>query len=305
MEEKYLAAEKLVKKYNQEQLLSQYDKLDEKQKAKLLDEILTLDFNQVEELYKRIGHTVDFSASKIKPIDYTDKSALSEEELKHYEEIGLKEIKSGKLAAVTMAGGQGTRLGHNGPKGTFDIGLDSHKPIFEILCDTLKKAQEKYGEYCVWYIMTSNENNEATVSFFEKNKFFGYPKDKVVFFKQGELPMIDTEGKILIGENGLIKMAADGHGGIFLSMNRNGILYDMKTRGIEWAFIGGVDNVLVNMIDPVFLGFAIEKKVLAAGKSVVKAGPHEKVGVFCKRDGIPSVVEYSLISEEMAEATDE
>ena len=93
MEEKYLAAEKLVKKYNQEQLLSQYDKLDEKQKAKLLDEILTLDFNQVEELYKRIGHTVDFSASKIKPIDYTDKSALSEEELKHYEEIGLKEIK--------------------------------------------------------------------------------------------------------------------------------------------------------------------------------------------------------------------
>ena len=305
MEEKYLAAEKLVKKYNQEQLLSQYDKLDENKKAKLLDEILTLDFNQVEELYKRIGHTVDFSASKIKPIDYTDKSALSEEELKHYEEIGLKEIKAGKLAAVTMAGGQGTRLGHNGPKGTFDIGLDSHKPIFEILCDTLKKAQEKYGEYCTWYIMTSNENNEATESFFEKNKFFGYPKDKIVFFKQGELPMIDTEGKILIGEDGLIKMAADGHGGIFLSMNRNGILYDMKTRGIEWAFIGGVDNVLVNMIDPVFLGFAIEKKVLAAGKSVVKAGPHEKVGVFCKRDGKPSVVEYSEISEEMAEATDE
>ena len=303
MEEKYLAAEKLVKKYNQEQLLSQYEKLDENKKAKLLDEILTLDFNQVEELYKRIGHTVDFSASKIKPIDYTDKSALSEEELKHYEEIGLKEIKAGKLAAVTMAGGQGTRLGHNGPKGTFDIGLDSHKPIFEILCDTLKKAQEKYGEYCVWYIMTSNENNEATVSFFEKNKFFGYPKDKVVFFKQGELPMIDTEGKILIGEDGLIKMAADGHGGIFLSMNRNGILYDMKTRGIEWAFIGGVDNVLVNMIDPVFLGFAIEKTVLAAGKSVVKAGPHEKVGVFCKRDEKPSVVEYSEISEEISKNT--
>ena len=126
-----------------------------------------------------------------------------------------------------------------------------------------------------------------------------------MFFKQGELPMIDTEGKVLLGENGLIKKAADGHGGIFLSMKKNGVIYDMKTRGIEWAFIGGVDNVLVNMIDPVILGLAISKNVQAAGKSVVKANPHEKVGVFCKRNGKPSVVEYSEISDEMAEATDE
>ena len=117
--------------------------------------------------------------------------------------------------------------------------------------------------------------------------------------------MIDTQGKVLLGENGLIKKAADGHGGIFLSMKKNGIIYDMKTRGIEWVFIGGVDNVLVNMVDPVLLGLAIDKKVLAAGKSVVKAGPHEKVGVFCKKNGKPSVVEYTEIPKEMAEATDE
>lgn len=305
MEEKYIAAENVLKKFHQEHLLSQYNKLNPEQQAKLLDEILTLNFNQVDELYKRINQTVDFNSSKIEPTKHTDKSKMSEEELKHYEEIGLKAIKEGKLAAVTMAGGQGTRLGHNGPKGTFDIGLDSHKPIFEILCDTLKSAHEKYGIYVTWYIMTSNENNDATVSFFEKNNYFEYPKDKIVFFKQGELPMIDTNGKVLIGEDGLIKKAADGHGGIFLSMQKNGIIYDMKTRGIEWAFIGGVDNVLVNMVDPVFLGLAIDKKVLAGGKSVVKAGPHEKVGVFCKRNGKPSVVEYSEISKEMAEMTDE
>ena len=304
MEEKYLAAEEKVKKYGQEHLLSQYNKLTEEKKAQLLNEILTLDFQQIEELYKRINTTVDFNNSKIEPINYTDKSSLSEQELKKYEEIGLKQIKEGKLAVVTMAGGQGTRLGHNGPKGTFDIGLDSHKPIFEILCDTLKNAQKKYGIYVTWYIMTSAENNDDTVKFFEEHNYFGYPKDKVIFFIQGKLPMIDPNGKILIGKDGLIKQAADGHGGIFLSMKKNGIIYDMKTRGIEWVFIGGVDNVLVNMVDPVLLGLATDKKMLAAGKSVVKANPQEKVGVFCKRNGKPSVVEYSEISPEMAEATD-
>ena len=304
MEEKYLAAEEKVKKYGQEHLLSQYNKLTEEKKAQLLNEILTLDFQQIEELYKRINTTVDFNNSKIEPINYTDKSSLSEQELKKYEEIGLKQIKEGKLAVVTMAGGQGTRLGHNGPKGTFDIGLDSHKPIFEILCDTLKNAQKKYGIYVTWYIMTSAENNGDTVKFFEEHNYFGYPNDKVIFFIQGKLPMIDPKGKILIGKDGLIKQAADGHGGIFLSMKKNGIIYDMKTRGVEWVFIGGVDNVLVNMVDPVLLGLATDKKMLAAGKSVVKANPQEKVGVFCKRNGKPSVVEYSEISPEMAEATD-
>ena len=305
MNEKYLAAEKVLKKYGQEHLLNQYEKLTEEKKSKLLDEILTIDFAQINELYKSVNNKVDFKEGSIEPIEYTDKSKLTKEEKEHYMEIGLNAIKSGKLAAVTMAGGQGTRLGHNGPKGTFDIGLDSHKPIFEILCDTLKKAKEDYGVYTPWYIMTSNENNEATENFFEKNNYFGYPKDKITFFKQGELPMIDTKGKVLIGEDNLVKKAADGHGGIFLSMRKNGVIYDMQTRGIEWAFIGGVDNVLVNMVDPILLGLAIDKKVSAAGKSVVKAGPKEKVGVFCKRNGKPSVVEYSEISEEMAEATNE
>ncbi len=305
MEEKYLAAKKILEKHNQTQLLSQYDRLSSENKGKLLDEILTLDFDQIEKLYKNVNKKIDFTDSKMEPAEYTDKEKLSKEELDRYKEIGVNLIKNGKLAAVTMAGGQGTRLGHSGPKGTYDIGLYSHKSIFEVLCDTLKKSQQDYGEYVPWYIMTSNENNKQTIEFFEKNNYFGYPKDKVVFFVQGELPMVDTDGKILLGEDGLIKRAADGHGGIFLSMKRNGIIYDMKSRGVEWAFIGGVDNILVNMVDPIFLGFTVDKKVKAAGKSVIKACPQEKVGVFCKRDGKPSVVEYSEISKEMAEKTNE
>ena len=305
MNEKYEAAEKILKKYNQQHLLSNYNNLNERDKKKLLDEILTINFNQIDELAKNVNKKVDFKSSKIEPIEYTDKSTISKETLKKYEELGIEAIKEGKLAAVTMAGGQGTRLGHSGPKGTYNLGLKSNKSIFEILTDTLKAAKEKYGVYCNWYIMTSNENNDATVNFFEENNYFGYPKEKVTFFEQGELPMIDTKGKILLNEHGLIKKAADGHGGIFLSMKKSGIIYDMKTKGIEWAFIGGVDNVLVNMIDPIVLGLSIDKKVEATGKSVVKANPHEKVGVFCKRNGRPSVVEYSEISNEMAEARNE
>ena len=298
-------AKAILKKYNQEHLLNGYEKLEEKKQKQLLNQIMNIDFELIKSLYDNTKKENSTNDDKIEPMEYLDKYKLNDK-YKYYENIGKQAIKEGKLAAVTMAGGQGTRLGHSGPKGTYDIGLDSHKSLFELLCDYLKEEGKKYGVTIPWFIMTSRENNKETVEFFEKNKFFGYQKDKnIFFFIQGELPMVDTEGKILIGEDGLIKQAADGHGGIFLSMKKNGIIYDMKSRGIEWAFIGGVDNVLVNMVDPVLLGLAIDKKVLAAGKSVVKAGPHEKVGVFCKRNGKPSVVEYSEISEEMAEATNE
>ena len=230
---------------------------------------------------------------------------MSKEEYEKYKAIGEKKIKEGKLAVVTMAGGQGTRLGHSGPKGTYDLGLDTHKSIFEILTDTLNEARKKYEVDIPWYIMTSEENNKPTVEFFKQHNFFGYPEKCVTFFKQGKLPMLSTDGKILIDENGKIKEAADGHGGIFQSMLRDGVIYDMKARGIEWVFIGGVDNVLVKPVDAVLIGLAEDKNVLAAGKSLVKANPQEKVGVFCKRNGKPSVIEYSEITPEMAAETNE
>ena len=295
----------ILKKYKQEHLLNNYEELDENKKKKLIDEIENIDFELMESLYRKTKNQKEESSDEITPIDYLDKYKLNDE-YKYYENIGKKAIKEGKLAAVTMAGGQGTRLGHDGPKGTYDIGLDSHKSLFELLCDSLKEEGKKYGVTIPWFIMTSKENNKATVEFFEKNKYFGYQKDKnIFFFIQGELPMMDTEGKILIGEDGLIKLAADGHGGIYEALVKSRMTKKMKEMDIEWVFIGGVDNCLVKMVDPVLMGIAIDKGVTAAGKSVVKANPHEKVGAFCKKNGKPSVVEYSEITDEMAEATDE
>lgn len=306
MDEKLKQAKQTVMKYGQEQLLEAYNRItDEKEKQEFLDNILTIDFKQIKDLYENWAKKVSFKDSKIEAIDYVDKSKLSKEEYEKYEKIGRDAIKKGKLAVVTMAGGQGTRLGHNGPKGTFDLGLDTHKSIFEILTETLKEARERYEVDIPWYIMTSEENNEQTEKFFKEHNFFGYPEKCVTFFRQGKLPMISTEGKILINPKGQIMQAADGHGGIFHSLLKEGMIYDMKARGVEWVFIGGVDNVLVKPVDAVLIGLSLENKVLAAGKSIVKANPHERVGVFCKRNGRPSVIEYTEITPEMAEEVNE
>ncbi len=295
----------ILKKYNQEHLLNHYDKLDDKKRTELLDQIRNIDFELVTELYNSTKQQKSNNRDEITPMNYLDKFKLNDQ-YKYYEAIGKKAIKEGKLAAVTMAGGQGTRLGHNGPKGTYDIGLDSHKSLFELLSDNLKEEGKKYGVVIPWFIMTSRENNKQTIDFFEKHKYFGYQKNKnIFFFEQGELPMMDTEGKILIGEDGLVKLAADGHGGIYESLVKTKMTNKMRELGVEWVFIGGVDNCLVKMVDPVLMGIAIDKKVTVACKSVVKANPHEKVGVFCRRNGRPNVIEYSEITDEMAEATDE
>ena len=295
----------ILKKYGQEHLLNHYNDLDEKKKGILLEQINKIDFELVSKLYDSTKEQKINTNDKITPINYLDKYKLNDQ-YKYYESIGKKAIKEGKLAAVTMAGGQGTRLGHSGPKGTYDIGLDSHKSLFELLSDNLKEEGKKYGVIIPWFIMTSRANNKDTVEFFEKHRYFGYKKDKnIFFFEQGELPMMDTEGKILIGDDGLIKLAADGHGGIYESLVKTKMTNKMRELGVEWVFIGGVDNCLVKMVDPVLMGIAIDKKVTVACKSVVKANPHEKVGVFCKRNGRPNVIEYSEITDEMAEATDE
>lgn len=294
----------VLKKYGQEHLLNNFENLDEAHKKELLKEIKGINFELVTSLYDSTKKEKKNTKDEITPIDYLDKFKLGDK-YKYYENIGKKAIKEGELAVVTMAGGQGTRLGHNGPKGTYDIGLDSHKSLFELLSDGIKEEAKKYGVTIPWFIMTSRENNKTTIEFFEKHKYFGYQKDKnIFFFIQGELPMMDTEGKILIGEDGLIKLAADGHGGIYESLVKTGMTKKMKELGVKWVFIGGVDNCLVKMVDPVLMGVAIDQQVTVACKSVVKANPQEKVGVFCKRNGKPNVIEYTEITEDMAEARD-
>lgn len=304
MDNKIERVKDILKRNNQEQLLTFYEKMGINDREKLLNQILEIDFEEIFRLYNNVNKKVEMSDAKIEPIKYIDKEKLNEDEKQKYRKIGEENIKNGKIAVVTMAGGQGSRLGHEGPKGTFFF-EDLNKSIFEILCDIYKKAKQDYGVEINWYIMTSEDNHDETVKFFEKNNYFGYNKEKITFFKQGKFPVISEEGKLLLNENGFVKEAANGHGGIFNNLKQKGIVQDMKNKGIEWVFVSGVDNILVKPIDPVFLGLCIESNVLIAGKSLVKAYPEEKVGVFCKRDGKPSVVEYSEITEEMANLRDE
>lgn len=301
----YNEALKKLEKYGQEHLLSRYEYLNDEKKDKIINQIKNIDFDQAIELFNIVTKSIKKPDGEFSNIEYVDKSKLSEEQYNDYYNIGKEQIEQGKYAVVTMAGGQGTRLGYVAPKGTFKIGGGIEKSLFEALSDTIKEARAKYSTRIPWYIMTSRENNNATEKFFEKNDFFGLPYEDVKFFKQGELPMLDTNGKLMLDEAGLIKLAADGHGGVFESLEKNGYLDDMKKRGIEWIFISGVDNVLAGLVDPIAVGLAITEGTLATGKSVVKRSPTEGVGVFCKRNGRPYVIEYTEITDEMANARDD
>jgi UDP-N-acetylglucosamine/UDP-N-acetylgalactosamine diphosphorylase len=295
----------LLKKYKQDHIINLLDKLDENKKNELIEQINNIDFHQIMELYENTKKEIEIKENKIEAIAYLDKEKISKNDKERFDELGENVIISGKYAVATMAGGQGTRLGHTGPKGTFKLDVyGKGKYLFEILAENLKEANKKYNTTIPWYIMTSRENHEETQEFLEKNNYFGYDKNNVMLFKQGELPLVDTNGKMLIDKNLKIKEASDGNGGIFSSLRTTGMLADMKERGIKWVFIGGVDNAILKMADVTLLGMAIDKNVQIASKSVVKANPHEKVGVFCKFNGHPKVIEYSELPENMAEEVD-
>ncbi len=296
----------LLKAYNQEHIIKWLDKLEEKERKELINQINSIDFHQLSELYQSTKKEIEIKENKIEEIKYLDKAKLTKEQKEKFDTLGEEAIKNGQYAVVTMAGGQGTRLEHPGPKGTFKLDVyGKGKYLFEILAENLKEANKKYNANIPWYIMTSKENNEETCKFLEKNNYFGYDKESLIIFTQGELPLIDEEGKLLIGKNKKIKQASDGNGGVFASLRTSGALADMKERGIKWVFIGGVDNVLLKMADTTLLGMAIDKNVEIASKSVVKASPSEKVGVFCKMNGHPKVIEYTELPEKMAEELDE
>lgn len=295
----------LLKTYSQEHIIKLLEKLDDEKKAELLEQLNDIDLHQIMELYENTTKEIEIKENKIEAIKYLDKEKLTKNELEKLNELGENIIVSGKYAVVTMAGGQGTRLGHTGPKGTFKLDVyGKGKYLFEILAENLKEANKKYNTTIPWYIMTSRENNDETQEFLEKNKYFGYDKNSVKLFKQGELPLVDKQGKMLIGKDFKIKEASDGNGGLFCSLRKTGMLADMKERGIKWVFIGSVDNAILKMSDVTLLGMAINSNVQIASKSVVKANPHEKVGVFCKMNGRPKVIEYTELPEEMAEEVD-
>ncbi len=197
-------------------------------------------------------------------------------------------------------------FGCSGAKGTYKIEFENEsKYLFEIIIDTLKRANDKYNVIIPWYIMTSKENNDDTVNFLEKHNYFGYPKDYVYIFEQGELPLLNEQGKLLIGENGLIKEASNGNGGIFNSMLKKGVIADMEKRGIEWLFIGSVDNILLKYVDILLLGLTASKGNQIGTRTVLKRSPDEKVGVLCKQNNKVRVIEYTELPDDIAGITDE
>ena len=294
-----------LKEYGQNHIVNILEKLDETKKQELIEQINKIDFHQMMELYQNTKKEIEFKENKIEPVPYLDKAKLTKEQREEFDKLGEEVVKNNQYAVVTMAGGQGTRLGHTGPKGTFKLDVyGKGKYLFEILADNLQEANKKYGVVINWYIMTSKENNADTVEFLEKNNYFGYDKNKVTIFKQSELPLVDTEGKFLINKEYKIKEASDGNGGTYSSLRASGCLADMKEKGIKWVFIGSVDNALLKMIDVTLLGMAVKRGVQIASKSVAKANPQERVGVFCKMNNHPKVIEYTELPEKMAEEVD-
>lgn len=295
-----------LKKYNQEEIINLItEKYTSEETEKICEQIKKIDFDQIINLYKNAKKVPEINETKIEHIKYTDLNALSEDDFKKYKQIGIDVIKSNKYAVITMAGGQGTRLGHKGPKGTFRVNtVNGEKYLFQIIVESLQKANNKYNVTIPWYIMTSEENNAQTIKFLEDNDYFGYNKQKIYFFKQGKVPMIREDGNIIIDKNKLIKEASDGNGSIYKSLKDSGLLDKMKSEGIEWIFVGGVDNILLRIVDPILTGLTIIENNLISSKSVVKKNAKERVGVFCKLDGVPKVIEYTELPEKMAEEID-
>ena len=295
----------MLKKYGQEHLLLFYDKMNDSQKEKLLNQIENIDFDLMKELYESTKKPLDLGDVTVEPIEHTDKSRLTVTERQVYEEKGIEAIKDHKLAVVTMAGGQGTRLGHSGPKGTYMLNTkNGPKYIFEIFIDSFKKAKNEYNVEIPWYIMTSKENHKETVEFLENHSYFGYNKDKIKFFMQGELPLLDTNGKVILNKEKQIKEAANGNGGIYESFAKSGLLNEIKQKQIEWVFVNNIDNIISNFVDPLLIGLTIQEKQKIGAKSVAKTNPKEKVGVFCKVNGKPQIIEYIDLPEEMTTIRD-
>ena len=305
MERVEKAMEKL-NNLNQEHIVAWMNKLSDEEKIKLANQVENLNIKQVVDLYNNLSKTFEIGNKKIEKISAIDLSKLPKEDFDSYKSIGIETIKNNEYAVITMAGGQGTRLEHNGPKGTFMVHLNNgDKYLFQIIVEALQKANNKYGVTIPWYIMTSDENNDQTLAFLEEHNYFGYPKTSVKLFKQGKVPLISNEGKLLIAPNKLIKEASDGNGSIYASLKNDGILAEMKEKNIKWVFVGGVDNILLRIVDPLLIGITISQGNKIASKSVKKASPKERAGVFCKIDGKPGIIEYSELPEEMAEERDE
>jgi UDP-N-acetylglucosamine pyrophosphorylase len=293
--------------YGQEHLLRYYESLSESSKAKLLQQIGQLDFAAIAGLlqHAREAANSDIAISDaISPIEAYDSSASSEQERELFTRKGWEMLRHGKVGAFVVAGGQGSRLGHEGPKGTYDIGLPSGKSLFQLQAERLLNLSRRAGRTIPWYVMTSPDNHRETVQFFKSSGYFGYAEDAIFFFRQNVMPALDSDGRIVLSAKDEIAMAPSGNGDAFRSAKQSGALADMRRRGVEWVFYYNVDNALIQIADPLFVGIAAHYNHPVATKVAEKSHPEEKVGILCLRDGRPAVVEYTEVPKKLMVETD-
>jgi UDP-N-acetylglucosamine/UDP-N-acetylgalactosamine diphosphorylase len=291
-----------LEKYGQLHVLKYYDELDDAEKNELLTQIEETDF----EVLKNCSNLGKSEGRG----EFAPLAAMQVSEIKkrkdEFAAAGIKALKEGKVAACLLAGGMGTRLGSDNPKGMYDIGLTKPVYIFqriiENLLDTVKAAD---GSYIRLFIMTSEKNNDATIAFLKEHDFFGYPEEKITFFKQDMAPASDYDGKVYMESRSRISTSPNGNAGWYTSMLKAGLRDLILKEGIEWVDIFAVDNVLQRIADPCFVGATLTAGVDCGAKVVRKNAPDEKVGVMCLEDGKPSIVEYYELSQEMMDAKDE
>ncbi len=298
----YKEALKKLEACGQTQLLRFYDTLSEEEKKELLGEIEALDTS-----FLSLIDRPDEAVSKDDVVEPLNALTIPEIEARRaeFEEIGLKAVREGKTGAVLLAGGQGTRLGFDHPKGMYDVGLTKPRYIFQCLFENLKAVTDRAGAYIPLYVMTSKINHDETVAFLKEHAFFGYPGAYVRFFVQDMAPCTDLAGRILLSAPGHIAQSPNGNGGWYHSMKKAGLDEDLKARGVEYLSAFAVDNVLQRINDLAFLGAVIESDADVGAKVVSKVSPTERVGVLCKKNGHPSIVEYYEMTDDMIRLRDE
>ena len=289
----------VLKKHAQEHVLTWWDELDEAGKARLAEQVRSIDWDMLA-LARHPGKT---DAGKTAPIEGLSLGQIASRREEFFR-AGKEAIRAGKVAAVMLAGGQGTRLGSEAPKGAYDIGVTRPLYIFGQLIANLMDAVRACGAYVPLYIMTNDLNDEETRAFFADHDYFGYPEEHIFFFRQEMAPAVSLDGKLLLSAKDSLALSPNGNGGWYSSLVRAGLARQAAERGIEWYNVFAVDNVLQRIADPVFVGATVLSGMATGAKFVRKAYPGERVGVLCLRDGKPGIIEYYEIDEEMASLRD-
>ena len=298
----------LLRRHRQSHLLAFWEQLNYAQKRDLLSQIKELDFSQIDDwvanLVKKTPTPAAAGQADFVPAPYYSAAPADAVQKRKYRqaiELGEKLLSAGKIAALVVAGGQGTRLGFDGPKGDLAISPIKKKTLFRLFAEYIAAASKKFHTIVPWYIMASPLNYSQTIEIFRANDYYGLDQNNVFIFEQGTLANFSFDGRILLADKSTIACSPDGHGGSFKALRRSGALKDMKKRGVEFISYFQVDNPLVNICDPLFIGLHALDKAEMSSKALIKAYPKEKIGNFCLLDGKVTVIEYSDMPDELAE----